>query len=270
MKPSLTIYSLHEAFASGDMTLRGFVDFAKDVGVEAVEPGYYWQDEERELPEMRRWLAEAGLGISGYIVSTNLTHDDEGKRREEIEKVRRGVDGAAALGTDLVRVFAGAREGGSFEEDRDRVVGCLRECLDYAAPRGVRIAMESHGGIGGTSEHLLYYADELASDHFGFVVDIANFLASGGEEPLSAVRRVAPGAMLVHFKDGVKEADGTWVGRLAGEGEIPLEESLRALAEAGYDGCVSVEYEVPADYKVGIPHDVKHLRALLGKIGCLG
>ena len=84
------------------------------------------------------------------------------------------------------------------------------------------------------------------------------------------MRRVAPGAMLVHFKDGVKEADGTWVGRLAGEGEIPLEESLRALAEAGYDGCESVEYEVPADYKVGIPHDVKHLRALLGKIGCLG
>ena len=43
--------------------------------------------------------------------------------------------------------------------------------------------------------------------------------------------------------------------------------SLRALLRAGYDGYVSIEYEVPVDYAVGIPHDVAYLRALLEKIG---
>lgn len=262
----MTIYSLDEAFMSGEMTLRGFVDFATDVGVDAVELGYYWRDEQRECDEVRRWVEEAGLEISGYIVSTNFTHEDEAKRRAEIDKVKHGVDGAVALGTDLVRVFAGARKGGPFEADRDRVVEALAECLAYAVPRGVRLAMEDHGGIGGRSEHLLYYAEQLNSDHFGFVVDIANFLANAGEEPLSAVRQVASRAFLAHFKDGVRGEDGTWTPLLAGKGKIPLEESLVALAQAGYDGYVSIEYEVPIDYTVGIPHDVACLRGLLQTI----
>ncbi|MFH0963468.1 MAG: sugar phosphate isomerase/epimerase family protein [Planctomycetota bacterium] len=267
MKLSLSVYSLHEAFVAGDATIDGFIEFARGVGVDAVELGYYWQDEELECAAAAKRVREAGLSVSGYIVSNNFALLDAEKGRGEIEKVKRATDRARELGTDVVRVFAGGRRGGSFEKDRARVVEALRECIAYAEPLGVRLAMEDHGGVGGTSEHLLYYHRELGSEHFGFVVDIANFLANAGEEVLPAVRRVAPHAMLVQAKDGIRQADGTWLPRLCGEGRIPLEAGLRALAEAGYDGYVSIEYEVPVDYRVGIAHEADYLRTLLVRLG---
>ena len=246
------------------MSLRRFLDFAKELGVEGVELGYYWRDEERERAEARRWVAEAGLTVSAYLASNNFALEQESERRKEIEKVKHAVDGAEALGTDLVRVFAG--KGTSFERGRDLVAAALRECIAYASPKGIRLAMENHGGIGGTSEHLLYYRGQLETDLFGFVVDVANFRANSGEEPLGAVRRVASGALLVQVKDGVLNDDGTWTPRLCGEGGIPLEESLNILHQADYQGYVSIEYEVPVDYNVGIPKEVSYLRSLLRRL----
>lgn len=266
MQLSLSIYSLDQAFAADGMTVSDSVRFACGVGVEAIELGYYWQDEAREIDAVCGALAETGLAVSGYLVSNNFALDDPAARRTQVEKVKHGIDAAKRLGTDVVRIFAGKRPGGSFVADRDRVVEALAECLAYAAPRGVRLAMEDHGGVGGTSEHLLYYAEKLASDHFGFVVDIANFLANAGEEPLSAVRRVAPHALLVQAKDGILDGNGDWVPRLCGEGQVPLEEALIVLREAGYDGYVSIEYEVPIDCRIGIAHEVAYLRPLLARI----
>ena len=269
MKLSLSIYSLQQAFEAQQMDLCGFVAFARDLGVDAVDLGYYWQDEERQIPEVREWVREAGLDVSSYIASNNFAMTGEGELQGEIQKVKHAIDNAVRIEADAVRVFAGKTREGTFETHRGQVVSALRECVAHARTRGVKLALEDHGGIGATSAHLLYYKGEIDDDHFGFLVDFANFTASGGEAALAAVRRVAPHALLVHAKDGILEADGTWIPTLCGAGAIPMEACLGALAEAGYQGDVSLEYEVPVDYAVGIPHDVAHLKRILTRLGCL-
>ena len=154
MKPSLTIYALHDAFDASELDLRGAIAFAREIGMAGMELGYYWQEEHRECELAKQWLADAGLAASGYIISTNFVAGDETEHKKQIATVKRGIDRARQLGAPFVRVFAGSRPGRSFAEDRDVVVEALRECLAYAEAIDVKIAMENHGGIGANSEQL--------------------------------------------------------------------------------------------------------------------
>lgn len=81
-----------------------------------------------------------------------------------------------------------------------------------------------------------------------------------GETPEDAVRTLGSRIDLVHVKDA--RDDGELVA--LGEGEVPVRESLAALAAAGYDGWLTVEWEKRwhpelADPKVALPRELATL-----------
>ena len=47
MKTSITIFSLVKFFKENKMDVKGFIEFAAQVGFSGVELGYYWKDEAR-------------------------------------------------------------------------------------------------------------------------------------------------------------------------------------------------------------------------------
>ena len=73
--------------------------------------------------------------------------------------------------------------------------------------------------------------------------------------------------MLVHMKDARKtRQDGDrWQATLLGEGELPVEEQLRALQQRGYKGYVSVKWgkmwhpEIP-EPEVALPQHIHWLK----------
>jgi len=267
MKPSMTIYALHDAFDAGELDVPDAIEFAREIGMTGMELGYYWQDEERDCGLAKQWMADAGLEVTGYIVGTNFIAGDDAFRKEQIATVKHCIDRAKQLGAPFVRVFAGGRVDECFEEDRETVVDCLRACLTHAEATGVKIAMENHGGLGGNSEHLLYYTEALASDYFGYVLDIGNLMATGGEDSVEGSKRLVSGALLVHCKDGILDENGKWIPRLLGQGDVQVEECLKVIAGAGYDGYASIEYEVPLPWQEGIRHEAEYLCEVLGRIG---
>jgi sugar phosphate isomerase/epimerase len=243
------------------MTVKDFIAYAGSLGLDGVELGYYWDDEANELASVPAWLKDAKLALSGYIVSNNFAFPDVDRRAEEVKKVKHAVDNAQRLGAGVLRIFGGS--GGldvTFDEAREYAVDCFRECNEYAAPRGVRLALEDHGGIAANSEHLLYYESEVDSPNFGFMVDIGNFRSTGGEDPLDGVRRTAHKAFQVHLKDVKEDAGGAWQACVLGEGNVPLKECLQALEDAGFDGYLSLEYEAPDAVKDGIERSLEYLR----------
>jgi sugar phosphate isomerase/epimerase len=71
----------------------------------------------------------------------------------------------------------------------------------------------------------------------------------------------------VQVKDGTGRGEAWQLGNV-GEGDVPLQQAVAFLAESGYSGALSVEWErawhpelAPAE--VALPAALKHMRALL-------
>lgn len=270
MKPirtAITIYSLHPYLRDGRMTVRSFIEYAARIGARGVDLGYFWQDEEKESEEALRVLNDHGLVLSGYIVGNNfaLAGDPE-MRRAEMDKTKRAAEAAARMGAPNLRVFAGAREGLTWEEGRERIAECFRELTEFASPLGVRIALEDHHGLAASADHLLWYRERVDHPDFGFNVDIGNFVF-GGDDCVEACRRTAPWAIHTHVKDFILEEGKPPRACAVGEGDIDAEACIRALIDSGYDGYYSIEFEGAEDAKVGVEKSLRFLDEVLRRAG---
>ncbi|MCK4297993.1 MAG: sugar phosphate isomerase/epimerase, partial [Planctomycetes bacterium] len=63
MKLSVTIYSLHNYIGKGEMDVKGFIEYCAGIGAPAVDLGYFWKDEETEIPQALQWLKDNRLQL---------------------------------------------------------------------------------------------------------------------------------------------------------------------------------------------------------------
>jgi len=259
------------------MDVAGFLKYARDLGCEGVELlDMFWKDEEekRGAPDL---LAEAGLVLSCYSLSNDFAHDDPAKRREQIDYMKAGIDDVAMLGTKISRIFGGSpKEGMSYEKARDYIIEGIEASAEYAATKGVVLALENHGRLCGKADQVLDLIAAVGSDHFRANPDLANFTGVG-DDPVEATRKLAQYTVHVHCKDILvvppdqvtegerTRSDGTALRGVAlGEGSVDLAACLDALREAGFRGFLSLEYEGREDPKTGVPKSVQHVKELLG------
>jgi sugar phosphate isomerase/epimerase len=263
-RTAITIYSLHPYCRDGRMSVVDFIEYAARIGAGGVDLGYFWQDEEREAEEASARIRDLGLTLSGYIVGNNFAlADDPERRKAEIDKVKHAVDRAADMGAPNLRVFAGAaRERVTWEAGRVWVAECFAEATEYAASRGIKIALEDHHGLAASADHLLWYKEQVPDDHFGFNVDIGNFVFAG-DNCLESCRRTAPYAVHVHVKDFVLAEHQPPAGCSVGDGDIDAAACIAAVAETGYDGFYSIEFEGAEDAKVGVEKSLRFLENAL-------
>jgi len=266
MKTSITIYSCRQFFSAKKMTVQEFIEYSARLGFEGVDLGYYWEDKTTQFAELPRWLADNGIALSGYIARNNFgaVVGTDGAE-DEIANVKTAIDEAVLLGTNVLRVFAGGREGLTWEEGSTLIRDCFRECVEHAERNNVILALEDHGGLAGTSDQLLFYINEIDSPFFKANVDIGNFWPAG-EDPMVGVRNTAPHAVMVHVKDLKKQGDGLKAVPV-GEGDVDITGCLRILKDAGYDGYLSLEYEAEEDALTGIEKSLSHMKRCLSELG---
>lgn len=248
MKLSITAWCVQKKLFGGSMTLKDFIDFAAENGVEAVELlDCFWQDFTPE--EIRRYLDEKQMRCVCYSVINNFLRADS-TVEQEIAKVKAGVDLAPTLGTDMVRVFS-SRPNPAYtkEETMKVIVNSLKECADYAKAHGVTLVLENHGAFAGSSKQAMQIISDVGSDALFINADTGNFLV-GLEEPLHGVDAVYDKLRYLHIKDvvyaqaGEPTMDGRFLeGVVVGEGIANIPGIVSALKERGYTGYLSVEYE---------------------------
>ena len=266
MKTSITIYSLAQYFSAKKMTVKEFIEYAAKVGFEGVDLGYYWEDKEKEFAELPKWLQDNNIALSGYIVGNNFgSVVGTDKVKEEIAKTKLAIDEAKQLGAKVLRVFAGGREGLSWEQGSNLICDCLAECTEYAKQNNIILALEDHGGLAATSNQVLFYINKINSPFLKVNVDIGNFW-SYGEEAIEGVKNTASFAVMVHVKD-LKKVEDKLESVPVGEGDIDFTECFRILKDAGYDGYLSLEYEAKEDAKIAIEKSIKHIKKCLSEIG---
>lgn len=270
MKLSVSMWSVVETVRAGKMSLPQFIDFVARgpaTGVELLD--YFWKDEQTEILQARKQIADSGLQLAVYSIGNDFFQPDAAARQHELSKLKHGVDVACALGVSLMRVFSGSyREGFSLDDGLGWVIDGLGAGAAYAHQHGVTLALENHGLMAGKSQQVRQIIEQVGSAALRANLDTGNFLLVG-QDPVEATRDLADMVALVHLKDFrlataadtvhlYTGLDGTtFTGTVTGEGLVNLQEVSSILRDAGYTGWLSLEYEGGADpVTIGVPHSL--------------
>jgi len=260
MKLGISSYSLWQAVQSGELDIVGVVGKVAELGgehVEIVPLGFDLTQDPALVEAIRAKAEEVGIPISNYAIGANFADLDDEAFEKEIERVKREVDVANALGAKLMRHdIANSQDTsiGRFMADLPKLVEACRRISEYAAQYGITTSIENHGYYVQASDRVQAIVNGVARDNFRTTLDIGNFVCVD-ENPLVGVKNNAKIASIVHIKDfyirsadpgdgWFKSANGAYLrGAIAGQGDLDIPASLRAVKEAGFDGFLSIEFE---------------------------
>lgn len=256
LKLSCCAYSYRQ-FLQGpnkSMSLDDFIDRCVEMGLDGVELTSYYFPPDTDadlLNHLKKKVFLAGMAVSGTSIGGSFTLPPGPERDKQIELTKTWLDRSEQLGAPCMRVFAGSVPRGSTEDDaRKWCIECLEACSDYAAKRGVMMALENHGGITSRADQVLAILKAVKSDWVGLNLDTGNFR---GPNPYDEIAQVAPYAVTTHIK--------TYVGSTGPADYKRLIEIMRA---AGYRGYLSMEYEDKEDPRTAVPRHMAELRKLVG------
>lgn len=153
---------------------------------------------------------------------------------------------AEALDVPWLRVFGGGVWGTELTaEDLDQAAA---QWTRWAGERRARdwkvdLLVETHDAFSASAPCLDLM--ERVGGGVGLIWDSHHTWRLGGELPAVSWAALGPHVRHVHWKDslGVASARHPFTYVLPGAGETPVTEVFRVLAEAGYDGAVSLEWE---------------------------
>ena len=272
------MYSCVRAVQAGQLDLMGFVDYAASLGVAGVELlDIFWTDAAREIPRVKEHIAAAGMDVAVYSISNNFIQPEASARTKELADLKRGVDIALELGTNILRVFSGsAREGVSQAQGLAWILEGLSAGAAYAESQGVILALENHGSFAGRSDQVRDIIEAVASPALRVNLDTGNFLPVG-QDPTEAAQHLADLVALMHLKD-MRRATGDeashvfadpkgqlLTGAVIGAGLVDLAAIRAVMDSAGYAGWWSLEYEGAEEpLAVGVPRSLANARTLLG------
>ncbi len=258
LKVSCCAYSLRKYLQGEEknMELTDFIARAVDWGLDGVElTSYYFAEKTAEYARaLRRQCFLSGIDVSGTALGNKFAVPPGPEREKQIADVRQWIDLAEAMGAPCMRVF-----GGPVPKDMpvDEAIGWavdgLNEAAEYAATKGVYLALENHGGVTDTPANMLRILKGVESDWVGANLDTGNF---HGEDVYGDVAELAPYAVNVHLKAHVKPA---------GKPAEPTDFSrvTEILREAKYSGYISLEYEASEDPMTAVPRLIDQMRAAI-------
>jgi sugar phosphate isomerase/epimerase len=265
MKLSLAAYSFHrslprawtpEQIQPDTMTLDHFVRYCADLDLDGAElTSYYFPKEvtAEYLNHLKELTFRLGLDVSGTAVGNDFCVAPGPERDEQLAQMTMWIDHAATLGAPVIRIFAGQIPKGDTEEAAlERCVEGINSSLNYAAERGVILALENHGGITATADQILRIVERVKpSPWFGVNFDSGNFETP---DPYGDLARIAPYAVNAQLKVSIshRTKEPADLGRIVG-----------ILRDAGYRGYVVLEYEEDEEPKSAIPRHIDTLRKLI-------
>ncbi|MSQ43579.1 MAG: sugar phosphate isomerase/epimerase [Chloroflexi bacterium] len=251
--PSLTLATLTLMFKRAVITDEISQDFdvavkmARDFHLDGLEIRTAWDVRiDRmtvgQLNRVRDTAVANGLAIASLASPVfKCALDDPGEVAENFDILKRCIDAAHALGTDLVRAFTFWRVEHPETRTPD-IAAHFREAARIAADGKVRLIIENeHTCNVATSAEIDAFLTEVATPTVRALWDPCNAFWSGEEDAVSSgYDRVKAHIAHVHVKDSVIDG-GKHVATVLGEGEVGVQGQLDRLLLDGYAGYVSLE-----------------------------
>jgi 3-oxoisoapionate decarboxylase len=198
-----------------------------------------------------------------------------GNEKAKAEMIQH-IDYAAAIGAPVMRVVGSSLmfRFQPHEPQLKLLAEWFKEAAAIAERKKIRLAVENH--IDYNSDEIKWLIDQVGSEFFGVNLDTANFLRVL-DDPLEATRKLAPHVFATHVKDlqPVKEVSvKEWYyfsSVAAGTGLIRVKEIAQVLKDAGYQGFLAFETDMPHPNYEGreeamIEESIKYLKQVAGSL----
>lgn len=263
--------------ACPDWSLEQAIDAARRYGYEGIElrlldGNLVGPDLDQAARErVRRVSAESGLPIVCLDTSVRIAQPDPAVRDQQIRDGRAMLEIAAGWNAPVIRVFGGPPEGTSIDDAVLAAAECLAPLAERGRELGVAVALETHDAFAG-SVAVRRVLDAVPGPGAGALWDILHPFRVG-ETAEQALDQMLDRLLHVHIKDGRRPADGNpnWDLTLLGEGDVPTQQILAAMQQAGYDGWLAVEWEKKwhpeiADPDIALPQHADLLREYLAAL----
>lgn len=274
MKIGVSSYSFNKYVAATGASLFDLCDKAKEIGFDGIEfTDIKTEDPVATAKALRAHCEKIGLSITAYAIGANFLSEDP---EAEVARVCREVDVCAALGAKLMRhdvCYALPRQHlYSWRDAAKQMAPLIRRVTEYAASKGVRTCTENHGYIFQDPSRVEALILEVNHPNYGWLCDMGNFMCADAD-PVKAVTVAAPYAFHVHAKDFLYKAGGecpdgffptagkNWLrGTALGHGVVPVDQCIRILKGAGYEGWLSLEFEGMEDCIPAIETGFRYLK----------
>ncbi|MBO3682144.1 sugar phosphate isomerase/epimerase [Streptomyces sp. NEAU-YJ-81] len=232
------------------------MDHAAEIGYKYVEPMVHWG---RELlsaagyfhsismlddPLRLRKAAESrGLGVSSLS-----SHAPLAKPEVSVEYLRQSIRYAAECGAPMIMVDDGPLPAWTTEAENYTLMRyTLQEAALVAEPRGIAIAIETHGEYTATPQRLDRLMSLIDSPALTINLDTGNSYLSGND-PHAWLESIVDRVTHLHAKDISHEDAARYRGKVrgmlgcaCGDGVIDWERIVRTLTKADHDVVLSVE-----------------------------
>lgn len=260
---SLAEWSLHRALFSGQLTHLDFPVVARrdyDIGgCEYVNS--FFKDKAHDDAYLKELMKRCDdNGVKSLLIMIDgegeLAHADDAERAKAVANHHRWIDCAAVLGCHSIRVNAAG--GGEPAEVQKRAADSLLQLAAYAAPHGLNVIVENHGGISSNGEWLAGVMKLAANPRVGTLPDFGNFGLGDGKtyDRYKGVAEMMPFAKAVSAKSHEFDASGEEV-------HTDYHRMLKIVVAAGYRAWLGVEYEGDKHTE---PEGIRLTKALLERV----
>ena len=262
-KISLAQWSLHKTIFGGKLDNRDFAKAAKqDYGIDAIEyVNQFWKDKAKDTAYVAELKKRAeDLGVKTLLIMCDgegaLGDPDDAKRTTAVENHYKWVEAAKALDCHSIRVNAQSK--GSFEEQQKLAADGLRRLSEFAAPHGLNVIVENHGGLSSNGQWLAGVMKLVDRKNCGTLPDFGNFRLGDGKEydRYQGVDELMPFAKAVSAKSHEFDAQGNEV-------RTDYLKMMKIVLKHGYHGYCGIEYE---GSKLSEPEGILATKKLLERV----
>jgi sugar phosphate isomerase/epimerase len=266
MRTALFTVSFAGLWGQDRLTLRQSIDVAAELGYDGVEimgkrPHLSVADDTLdECRRLRDYAEQRGCRVAAVAAYTDFTGGTKAAEvpfgEMQVFYVGALARRAAAMGSDLVRVFTSyEHDGAPFMTQWRQTIDSLRACCDRAAEFGVQIGVQNHHDIAVDTKSYLELLAEVDRPNITPMYDCwSPYLR--GEDVVAGVSQLASRMHFTTVADYVVLPRWKYLPQLVnyapsgppavlavpmGTGDLPYEAFLNTLQSHGYDGWVSYE-----------------------------
>ena len=284
MKIGVSSYSFSNYIKETRCSYFDICDIAKKIGFDGIEfigldfPQWNLTDDViKTAKEIKSYCESIELDVLAYTVSADFVANGA----DEVEKICRCVDVAKELGAPILRhdVCRKLKQDDPLYSYKDAIAETapyVRAVADYAQGFGIKTCTENHGYIFQAPERVEELILEVNHPNFGWLCDIGNFLCAD-EPPIKGTTIAAKYAIHCHAKDMLfvssdnEKPEGFFEtlsknylkGTVLGHGIVPVENCIKILKDAGYNGCFSLEFEGTEDNISAIQEGFAFLKKII-------
>ncbi len=273
VKLAISTYSYWH-FRDPKIPVQSVIGYAAELGVSGVDILHRQLDSEENgyLQSLKRRAFANGIDLVCLSIHQNFVSPDPQVRQQNIDHTLACIETAYKLGIPAIRLNSGRwATVASFDElmalggDEPPIPGyteddafgwcidSIEKCLPKAQECGVVLALENHWGLTRKPEGVLRIVNSIQSEWLSVLMDTGNFLSA----PYSALEQLAPQTIFVQAK--TYYGGGEWYTL-----ELDYPRIAQILANVGYHGYISLEFEGKEDSFTGVPKSIALLKDAFG------